>query len=197
MNGPPMNGVPALSRRRMLRLLAAAPIALAFAPLAGCRAEGPRAIRIGEEECAHCRMRISDERFAAQLASDRGRSWAFDSIECLVEWIDEGSELPRDRIAGWWVTDFENPGSWLDAARATYLRSDALRSPMGLGLSAWADAPAARAQQGAHGGDVLDWEEVRTLVATTTVRGGHGGMRGGAGAGSGRDAGTGGDAHGH
>jgi copper chaperone NosL len=193
MNRAPMNGAPMLGRRRMLRLLATAPIALAFAPLAGCRAEGPRAIRIGEEECAHCRMRISDERFAAQLASDRGRSWAFDSVECLVEWTLEESELPRDRIAGWWVTDFENPGSWLDAARATYLRSDALRSPMGLGLSAWADAPAARAQQGAHGGDVLDWDEVRALVASTTVRGGHGGMRGGAGAGPG----SGERSHGH
>jgi len=176
---------PVLSRRRMVRILAAAPLALVLGPLVGCRAEGPRAIRLGEEECSHCRMRISDERFAAQLASDRGRSWAFDSIECLVEWIGEESELPRDRIAGWWVTDFENPGSWLDAARATYLRSDGLRSPMGLGLSAWADTPAARAQQGALGGDILDWDGVQALVAGTTVRGGRSGMRGAPGVGGG------------
>jgi copper chaperone NosL len=181
-----MNARP-LSRRRVVRMLAAAPLALALAPLAGCRARGPRAIRLGEEECAHCRMRISDERFPAQLASDRGRNWVFDSVECLVAWAEEGSELPRDRIAGWWVTDFENPGSWLGAAGATYLRSDELRSPMGLGLSAYADAPAARAQQGAHGGDVLDWDGVRALVARTPPRGGAGGMRDGTGA----------EAHGH
>jgi copper chaperone NosL len=156
---------PVLGRREVVRRLVLAPFALALAPLAACGPAGPRAIRIGEEECAHCRMRISEERFAAQLLSDRGRSWTFDSIECMVRWTGDGAELPEDRVAGWWVTDFEAPGRWLDATRAAYLRSDGLRSPMGLGLSAYAAAPAARAQQGAHGGDVLDWAGVRALVA--------------------------------
>lgn len=162
---------PVRSRREVVRLLVTGPFALALVPLAGCAPSGPRAIRIGEEECAHCRMRISEERFAAQLHNDRGRVWVFDSIECLVEWAQQAEDIPEDRVAGWWVTDFEAPGNWLDATGAAYLRSDGLRSPMGLGLSAYAGAPAARAQQGAHGGDVLDWAGVRELVAATPVRG--------------------------
>jgi len=180
---------PPMTRRHLLRLMATAPAAMALAPLAACGASGPRPIRIGEEECAHCRMRISEEPFAAQLLNDRGRSWVFDSIECMVEWSLQEPEIPESRIQGWWVTDFEAPGSWLDATRASFLRSESLRSPMGLGLSAYDGRAAAEAQQGAHGGDVLDWIGVRTLVAETPVRGGgmHGGMggaamRGGAGA---------------
>jgi copper chaperone NosL len=170
-----------MNRRRALGLLLRAPAGLALAPfvlapLAGCGVAGPRAIRIGEEECAHCRMRISEERFAAQLLNDRGRSWVFDSIECMVEWTLQEAELPQERISGWWVTDFEVPGSWLDATGARYLRSEGLRSPMGLGLSAYATRDEARAQQGAHGGEILNWEELRRVVAATTVRGG-GGMR--------------------
>jgi copper chaperone NosL len=164
------------TRREAIRLLATLPLAAALLPVVGCRAEGPRAIRVGEEECAHCRMRISQEAFAAQLRSDRGRTWVFDSIECMVGWAQEAVELPEERVAGWWVTDFEAPGTWLEAARAVYLRSEHLRSPMGLGLSAYADASAARAQQGAHGGDVLDWTEVQARVAHAPARGqGHGG----------------------
>jgi copper chaperone NosL len=121
-------------------------------------------------------MRISEERFAAQVLNDRGRSWVFDSIECMVEWTLEESELTGDRTAGWWVTDFETPGRWIDATRAHFLRSDHLRSPMGLGLSAYADPEDARTQGAAHGGEVLDWDGVRALVSTTPVRGGgHGG----------------------
>ncbi len=169
-----------LSRRHFLRLSGGATILVALGPLAACSAPGPRAIRIGEEECAHCRMRISEERFAAQVLNDRGRSWVFDSIECMVEWTLQEAELPADRIAGWWVTDFEAPGRWLDARAAHYLRSDHLRSPMGLGLSAYGEAAGARTQRSAHGGEVLDWDSVRDLVATTPVRGGgHGGDGGG------------------
>ena len=191
-SGPWIRGQeePVRSRREVVRLMVTASFALALAPLAGCGPAGPRAIRIGEEECAHCRMRISEERFAAQLLNDRGRVWVFDSIECLVEWTQQAAEVPEDRIAGWWVTDFEAPGSWLDATRATYLRSDGLRSPMGLGLSAYAGAPAARAQQGAHGGEVLDWAGIQALVAGTPVRGQGRGM--GSGMGGPTDGGTGG-----
>lgn len=171
-------GRPSLTRRELLRILAGAPLALALLPLAGCGSSGPREIRIGEEECAHCRMRISEARFAAQLSNDRGRSWAFDSIECMVEWTQEGAEVEEARIAGWWVTDFEAPGRWLDATGARYLRSQELRSPMGLGLSAYGSPDAARAQQRAHGGDVLNWAELRNLVASTPVRGGGGGGHG-------------------
>jgi copper chaperone NosL len=191
---------PPLTRRHLLRLLATAPAALALAPLASCGASGPRAIRIGEEECAHCRMRISEERFAAQLLNDRGRSWVFDSIECMVEWTLQEPELPEDRIRGWWVTDFEAPGKLARRHPGPFLRSDTLRSPMGLGLSAYDGRAAAEAQQGAHGGEVLDWDRGPGPRGHHPVRGGgmHGGMGGaamGGGAGAPNHAGP--DGHGH
>jgi copper chaperone NosL len=159
------------TRRGVVRALVGAPFGAALLPLTGCTPSGPRAIRIGEEECAHCRMRISEDRFAAQILNARGRSWVFDSIECMVEWSQGESELPEAAIAGWWVTNFEDPGDWIDAERALYLKSEGLRSPMGLGLSAYRDTADAQAQARAHGGEVLEWTGLRALVARTQVRG--------------------------
>ena len=140
--------------------------------LAAC-ADGPRQVQVGAEECAHCRMLVSENRFASQLVTDRGRSYVFDSIECMAEFLDEGTEVEEDRVGSLWVTDFTRPGEWLDVGEAHFLRSDELRSPMGMGLSAFADEAAAREHQAEHGGEILRWTEVRSLVAGTDVVGGH------------------------
>jgi copper chaperone NosL len=140
--------------------------------LAACDA-GPREIRLGAEECAHCRMLVSESRFASQLLTDRGRSYVFDSIECMAEFLDEAEEVPEDRVRSLWVTDFHRPGVWLPVEAAVFLRSEDLRSPMGLNLSAYVgEAEAARART-EHGGELLSWAGVRELVSTTRVRGGH------------------------
>jgi copper chaperone NosL len=141
--------------------------------LGGC-GDGPRAIQFGAEECAHCRMLVSENRFASQLVTDRGRSYVFDSIECMAEFLDEAAELPEDRVRSLWVTDFAEPGSWVAAEDARFLRSESLRSPMGLNLSAHADMEAAREHQEDFGGEILSWAQVRALVADTPVRGGGG-----------------------
>jgi copper chaperone NosL len=141
--------------------------------LAAC-GSGPREIQVGAEECAHCRMLVSESRFAAQLVTDRGRHYVFDSIECMAEFLDEGTEVPEDRVRALWVTDFGSPGHWIAAEDAHFLRSEELRSPMGMNLSAHALADVARDHREDFGGEVLTWSQVRTLVAGTTVPGGGG-----------------------
>lgn len=139
--------------------------------MAACN-PGPREARIGEDQCAHCRMTVSESRFAAQLITDRGRSFLFDSAECLAESLDEGEPAAIDMVRSLWVTDFDRPGVWLRVEEAHFLRSDHLRSPMGVGLSAYASVDEAAEARAEHGGEVLNWDEVRTLVAQIRVRGG-------------------------
>jgi len=146
--------------------------------LAAC-ADGPRQVQVGAEECAHCRMLVSENRFASQLVTDRGRQYVFDSIECMAEFLDEGAEVSEERVGSLWVTDFTRPGEWLEAGQAHFLRSDELRSPMGMGLSAFADEAAAREHQAEHGGEILAWTEVRSLVAEVDVVNGQGHRHGG------------------
>jgi len=163
-------------RRSPGRGVLAASVLLLVAGLAACGEPGPREIRIGADECAHCRMRVSVHGFASQLLTDRGLSYVFDSIECLAEFLGEGDEVPEERIGSLWVTNFKDPDAWLPAEDAVYLRSEAIRSPMGLNLSAYADRASAVTQSREYPGEILTWDQVLALVDETGVRmgGGHG-----------------------
>lgn len=136
--------------------------------LAGCET-GPRDIQMGAEECAHCRMFVSEERFATQLRTEQGRSHVFDSIECMAEYALEAEETGEPAIGDMWVSDFGEPGNWLLVGDAVYLQSSGLRSPMGLNLSAYADRQAATAAQQEFGGEIMNWSGVLELVRTVDV----------------------------
>ncbi len=45
----------------------------------------PEPINYGHDECEFCRMQISDNRYGAELVTDKGKVYKFDSIECLIE----------------------------------------------------------------------------------------------------------------
>lgn len=115
---------------------------------------------MGEEECAHCNMMITEEQFAAQLVTSTGKAHSFDAIECLAA---EANEFDGE-IHSLWIRDYFEPGEWFDATQATYLHSEELSSPMGLNLSAYRDRGDAEENQTEHGGELLEWDEVQHLV---------------------------------
>lgn len=125
----------------------------------GC-APSPAPIRYGQDNCANCQMLVMDARFGAELVTDKGKIYVFDSIECLA-WY---REVPPDAVHSRWVTAYDVPGTLIDAAGASYLSSENLRSPMGVNLSAFRDGQTAASYQQNHGGDVLRWNGVTELV---------------------------------
>jgi copper chaperone NosL len=151
--------------RHRTALLVGALVALA----AGC-SDGPRAIHPGTDLCDHCHMTVSQEAFASQLVTDRGRSYVFDSVECIADFVNQEG-VPGGQIRSLWVTDFSAPGTWLRAEDARFLRSLELRSPMGMGLSAHASDEAVRELRSEFGGELLSWDQVRQLVAESPLRG--------------------------
>ncbi len=148
-------------------------VLLAVLILAMACDRGPQEIRIGQQECDHCRMMISQKQFAAQLITQQGRQYAFDAIECMAAFVDSGDGRELD-IHALWVPDFLNPGSWLEAESAWYLQSDGLRSPMALNFSAYSSEDIARSQQSEFGGHVFRWVDVREIVRDSWSGGTHG-----------------------
>jgi len=130
--------------------------------ITACR-PGPKEIMIGHDECAHCRMIISEKPYASQMVSTTGKTWAFDSIECLAAYELE-ENIEHDRIHSRWVPDFMKPEVWVNSDQALFLYSDVLRSPMGLNLSAYSSAEESTLQQAEYGGEVKTWLEVMELV---------------------------------
>ena len=124
--------------------------------LAACGDTGPRPVVLGEDECNYCRMEVTDARFAAEAVTRTGRVHVFDSIDCLAGYA-RGAE--PGSVASLWVTDAEQPGTFVAVERAGFLTGSALRGPMGEAV-AFASPTAARAAQARHGGVIADWATV-------------------------------------
>ncbi len=131
--------------------------------LSSC-SDKPEAISFGTEECAHCKMTISDKRFGAELVTKKGKNYKFDSIECLCGFLLEKTVDEND-IATEWVIDYAQPGQFIPARKAWYLRSEKVQSPMGLNLSAYSTKESYESSQAANGGDLFYFDSVRLLVA--------------------------------
>ena len=63
------------------------------------------------------------------------------------------------------VADYSAPGQWLDASTALFVRSAALKSPMGRELAAFDPARSVDELRSDFGGEVLTWPEVQQYVS--------------------------------
>ncbi|HEX7128102.1 MAG TPA: nitrous oxide reductase accessory protein NosL [Thermodesulfobacteriota bacterium] len=129
-----------MTRRRLF--------AAAAGLVAGCAAAArePRAILVGAESCAFCRMTILDERVAAEYLVD-GRVVVFDDAGCLRDWV-----LARGAGAAGaaWLRDYAGEG-WVRAESAV-LVAGAVATPMSTNVVAFASGAAADALVGERGG---------------------------------------------
>lgn len=123
--------------------------------------EMPPAIRYGEDICDHCGMIINDERFAAgvvvQTQPQHYEHRIFDDIGDMLAYAHE-IEAPLEIVA-YYVHDYQSR-EWLDARQATYVQGDAMSTPMGSGLAAFADHAAAAAHAQATQGHLVDFDTV-------------------------------------
>ena len=126
--------------------------------VAGCN-PGPEPIHYGEDQGANCRMTIVDERFGAEIVTTTGRTYKFDSIECLANYIATEA-VPADAISSVWVTDFNKPGEFISADAATFIRTPDVNTPMGAGLVAFASADAAASMLNSPDARSLTWEDI-------------------------------------
>jgi copper chaperone NosL len=136
--------------------------ALTWAPLlavSGCGRPddddlGPPQIRFGQDTCHACGMIIEDERYAAAVVTVGGNGLtekhAFDDIGEMLEFVAPTGIVTERR----YVRD-ASTRKWLDAASATFVKTSDLKTPMGSGIAAYADAQSAQAAIAAHGGGVI------------------------------------------
>lgn len=129
----------------------------------------PQEINFGSDQCEYCRMMITEAEFGSQALNQQGRSFKFDSVECMAAY-DLTSEA-SENIHSLWVPDFLNRDEWLEATSAVYLHSETLRSPMGLFLSAYSDNESAQSMKDEYGGQIVDYDRVRQIVNEAWLNG--------------------------
>ncbi len=124
----------------------------------GCSKPQPKAIAYGKAECAHCNMLITDKKFGAELVTDKGRYYFFDSAECLFDYLKENPDLKYTHIL---VTHFTQPDLLADAATSFYVISQELPSPMGAFLTTYPTAEVAQEFAAKHRGEVYSFQQLQ------------------------------------
>lgn len=90
---------------------------------------GPVDVAWDKEACAHCRMRVGDPRFAAQLHTIHGAVLSFDDAGCLLERM----ALQSDDVHAVYF-HAQHTDEWIASGDVGFVTGQA--TPMGFGLGA-------------------------------------------------------------
>lgn len=137
-------------------------VALALFVFAGSCTSGPDAILVGKDNCQFCKMTISDSRFGAELITKKGKLYKFDDTHCILSWMKE-KKVDAGQTQSCYFTDFSNSHSLVKAASAVFLKSEALKSPMGGNIAAFSNINDLNAVMKQYNGTVLHWNELLKL----------------------------------
>lgn len=97
-----------------------------FFSLMSCISYNPEPIKLHVDQCEFCKMSISDNKFGAELITDKGRIYKFDDIRCMAEYTLE----KKQNIKSFFVHDYAKDNELIPAETAFFIRSDELNSPM-------------------------------------------------------------------
>ncbi|MFC2103478.1 nitrous oxide reductase accessory protein NosL [Bacteroidota bacterium] len=148
--------------RNLLIVTGAVIVLLSLIIIPSCGSE-PEPINYGHDECEFCRMLITDNKYGAELVTEKGKIYKFDSMECMVEFSLVKNTL-GDTNNKLLITDFNNPDIFIDARNSFYVKNDQFRSPMGLNVTAFSAVEALNMFIGDNGGESLSWLDVIELV---------------------------------
>lgn len=111
----------------------------------------PVAVDAAHDQCASCRMVVSEPRFAAQVAAPGEEPRFYDDLRCLRDGL---RAVPPPRGAVVFVADVRT-GAWAEASRAVFGRVPAMATPMASHWVAWADDASRLADPGGKGAEIV------------------------------------------
>ena len=104
-------------------------------------------------------MTIMDPKFAAQVVTKKGKVAKFDDVHCLAQYLHQGKEK-QEALTLMVINDYNQNDRFVDAARAHFVVSPALRSPMNGQAAAFTSTDDAAVVAANTGGKVVNWESL-------------------------------------
>ncbi len=133
-------------------------VILIVALLTACQQSRIEPVDIADGDmCSHCRMAISERRFAVEFWNKDSVLLKFDDAGCMLNYIRK-QNLRADVLAAF-VIDYE-ARRWLKAETAFYVQSAGIKSPMGGGIIAFGDKARAEAAANQYQGTLLRFDEL-------------------------------------
>ncbi|MEQ9299493.1 MAG: nitrous oxide reductase accessory protein NosL [Cyclobacteriaceae bacterium] len=110
----------------------------------------------GEDGCHFCKMGIVDQRYGAELVTDKGKIMKFDAIECMVNF----QRSKEQEYAFTVVNTLDQPATLQPAVSSYFLVSKKLPSPMGMYLTGFTTLQQAVEAKKQFGGNIYSWDEL-------------------------------------
>jgi copper chaperone NosL len=120
---------------------------------------GPQAISYGVDNCYFCKMTISDQRFAAEVLTKKGRVYKFDDIHCMLTFL-RSNVIDKEQVADVYLTDYTGDHKLINAKDAMMLKAEDLRSPMGGNMAAFSNHDSITTVKKKYPGSSLNWNEL-------------------------------------
>lgn len=93
----------------------------------------PIELVLGHYQDTQCGMTIEQVQDSAQAVAPDGRTWFFDDVGCLAQWLK--TNRLRDEMVLWVYG--RDTGTWIDGRLAWYSRAD--QTPMEFGFAPYAE----------------------------------------------------------
>lgn len=133
-------------------------ILFAFSFASACKQKGPEAIKLNKDECDHCKMTLTDARFAAELITPKSRVYKFDDIACLIGYIQENKTEEQTTL---WISDYQDPTQFVKLQDAYLVSSSEIHSPMGGQTIAFGNMNLAKEFATKYKTQISNWSELQ------------------------------------
>ena len=120
----------------------------------------PQPIRIGQDNCDHCKMTISDNRFGAEIITKKGKIYKFDDEHCMTAFLKSCTRA-NQQIAGIYFTDFNVPHGLIPAEKAFFLQSPDLKTPMNGNVAAVSNEDSLAKLLLQYSGKNIAWKDIQ------------------------------------
>ena len=126
--------------------------------LGSCNA-GPEAITVGRDNCSHCKMSISDIKYAAEIVTPKGKVYKFDDVKCLLAFKNEKT-IDEAEVKDIYLSDFSPPHNLVNSNKAFLLQGGSIHAPMNGDVVAFASRDSLTKTAAQLGAAEVSWQQV-------------------------------------
>lgn len=145
-----------LLRKKSKHVIAPLVILTLFS-ITSCTDTHPVLPKLNVDQCDHCKMTITSDKFFAECTTTKGRLYKFDDIRCMIDFIKDNPTIP---YAQYYVVDFLNPQHFIKTKEAVLLQSESFKSPMGGNIAAFKNTTEASSNNHPSDTKELAWSDL-------------------------------------
>ncbi|MBL0095152.1 MAG: nitrous oxide reductase accessory protein NosL [Bacteroidetes bacterium] len=94
-------------------------IIMTTAFISSCSAQGPAPIQFGKDECSHCKMTLTDQKFGAEIITTTNKVYKYDDVNCLVNYLKAYPEVEKN-VKTIYIVDYSNAGNFYSSYEAFF-----------------------------------------------------------------------------